>query len=83
MNDPTGSGERLVQMANDIADYFVSEPDRELAIAGMVLHLERFWEPRMLARICAMSADGAAGLNELARDAVSRLADSRGERSPG
>ncbi len=77
MIDPSGSGERLVQMANDIADYFVSEPDHELAIVGMVLHLERFWEPRMLARICAIYADGAAGLNVLARAAVSQLADSR------
>ncbi|MGB4860204.1 MAG: formate dehydrogenase subunit delta [Dokdonella sp.] len=80
MSDPTGSGERLVQMANDIADYFVSEPDRELAIAGMVLHLERYWEPRMLVRICAIYVDGATALNPLAREALSRLADSRSTR---
>ncbi len=80
MSDPTGSGERLVQMANDIADYFVSEPDRELAVSGMVLHLERFWERRMLDRICAIHADGAAVLNDLAREAVSCIADSRSAR---
>ena len=73
MSDPTGTGKRLVQMANDIADYFASEPDRELAVAGMALHLERFWEPRMLLRIRAMHADGSAGLNELATAAVARL----------
>ncbi len=73
MSDPTGSGERLVQMANDIADYFVSEPDRELAIAGMVLHLERYWEPRMLVRIRSMHSDGTTDLNELASAAVARL----------
>ena len=73
MSDPTGTGKRLVQMANDIADYFASEPDRELAVAGMALHLERFWEPRMLLRIRAMHADGSAGLNELAIAAVARL----------
>lgn len=74
MSDPTGSGERLVQMANDIADYFASEPDHELAISGMAQHLERFWEPRMLARIRVMVADDAVGLNPLAREAVLRLA---------
>lgn len=80
MSDPTGSGERLVQMANDIADYFVSEPDRELAIAGVVMHLERYWEPRMLARISNMHSSEVTGLNELASTAVSRLADSKPRR---
>lgn len=75
MSDPTGSGERLVQMANDIADYFASEPDRELAIAGMAKHLQRYWEPRMLVRIRAMHAEGGAGLNDLAAVAVARLSE--------
>lgn len=76
MIDPTGSGKRLVQMANDIAGYFESEPDRELAIAGMALHLERFWEPRMLVRIRAMYADGGTDLSALANAAIARLSDS-------
>ena len=76
MIDPTGSGERLVQMANDIADYFTSEPDRELAINGMAQHLKRFWEPRMLVRIRSMHSEGTTGLNELASAAVARLRDS-------
>ena len=80
MNDPTGSGERLVQMANDIADYFVSEPDRELAITGMIQHLERYWEPRMLARIRSMNVDDAVGLNPLACEALSRLPDAARQR---
>ena len=75
MSDPTGSGKRLIQMANDIADYFASEPDRELAITGMALHLERFWEPRMLARIRVIHADGGNGLHVLANAAIARLSD--------
>ena len=75
MSDPTGSGKRLVQMANDIADYFASEPDRERAITGMALHLERFWEPRMLVRIRALHADGDSGLNALADTVIARLSD--------
>jgi len=69
--------ERLVQMANDIGDYFASEPDRAIAIAGMVNHLERFWEPRMRRQIVAHLAAGGEGLAELPRAAVARLAESR------
>lgn len=73
MSDPTGSGERLVQMANDIADYFASEPDRELAIKGIAQHLIRFWEPRMRLRIRVLAAAGGSSLGELALAAVERL----------
>ena len=66
--------ERLVQMANDIGDYFASEPDRAVAVAGMVNHLERFWEPRMRRQIVAHLAAGGEGLAELPRAAVSSLA---------
>ncbi|TDR43311.1 formate dehydrogenase delta subunit [Tahibacter aquaticus] len=66
--------ERLVSMANDIARYFASEPDREEGIAGIASHIKRFWEPRMLQAITAhcRDADGA-GLDELALAAVRRL----------
>ena len=67
--------ERLVQMANDIGDYFASEPDRAVAIAGMVNHLERFWEPRMRRQIVAHLAGGGEGLAELPRAAVATLAE--------
>jgi formate dehydrogenase subunit delta len=62
-------------MANDIARYFASEPEHDEAVAGIAAHLERFWEPRMRAAIVAhwRDADGA-GLHELAREAVGRLA---------
>ncbi len=69
--------ERLVQMANDIGDYFASEPDRALAIAGVASHLERFWEPRMRRQIVAHLAAGGEGLAELPRAAVATLAGSR------
>lgn len=67
--------ERLVSMANDIARYFASEPDREEAVAGIAGHIKRFWEPRMLQAITThcREADGA-GLHELALAAIRRLA---------
>ena len=65
----------LVKMVNDIADYFQSEPDRELAVDGIVNHLTRFWEPRMRRKIVAYFAERKGeGLSELARAAVARLA---------
>jgi formate dehydrogenase subunit delta len=66
----------LVKMANDIADYFHSEPDRELAIEGIVSHISRFWEPRMRRKILAHYADSnGERLNDLARAAIARLAE--------
>jgi formate dehydrogenase subunit delta len=62
-------------MANDIARYFASEPDREEAVAGIAAHLKRFWEPRMRAAIITHWRDNdGSGLDELAKDAVAKLA---------
>ncbi len=62
-------------MANDIARYFASEPDRAEAVAGIVTHLQRFWEPRMRAALIAhWRESGGSDLHELAREAVARLA---------
>lgn len=72
-HETRSSTDRLVQMANDIAIYYRSEPDRELAIDGMAQHLVRFWEPRMRQRIRAHVANGAENLSELAVEAVLRL----------
>ncbi len=65
---------RLVQMANDIGDYFASEPDRAAAVAGIASHLERFWEARMRRQILAHLAAGGDGLDDLPRAAIAELA---------
>jgi len=78
MTDHPGGIERLVAMANDIANYFKSEPDRTQAIDGVVGHITRFWEPRMRGKLVVHVAEhGGEGLSELARDAVARLAATR------
>lgn len=66
--------EHLVKMANDIADYFASEPDRAAAISGIASHMRRFWEPRMRRRVAAHLDSGGEGLSELARAGVHELA---------
>ena len=65
--------EILVSMANDIGNYFSSDPDRATGVAGMVDHIERFWEPRMRKEILAYAEGGGAGMMDLVREAVLKL----------
>ena len=68
--------ERLIAMANDIANFFAAESERDVAIEGVSNHLRKFWEPRMRKQIVAhVQAHGAAGLSALASAAVTRLAE--------
>lgn len=71
-NGHAGGGEHLVTMANDIADYFRIQ-GREAAIAGIATHIQRYWTPRMRAKLDAHLAQGHGGLDELPRAAIERL----------
>jgi len=75
-----GSGEHLITMANDIADYFRAQ-GREAAIAGISTHIQRYWTPRMQAKLNAYLAQGHGGLDELPRAAIERLNQQRTETS--
>jgi formate dehydrogenase subunit delta len=66
--------ERLVDMVNDIANFFHSEPDHAAAVAGIAGHLRKFWEPRMRKQIIAHLDGGGHGLNDLGREGVRELA---------
>jgi formate dehydrogenase subunit delta len=69
-------GEHLVQMANDIGNFFRSEPRREDAVAGIANHIAKFWTPRMRQKLGAyLQQHGADGLDELPREAVQELAE--------
>jgi formate dehydrogenase subunit delta len=65
--------ENLVKMANQIADYFRSEPDHEAAIASVESHIKRFWDPRMRKAIVEHVGGGGEGLGDLAKAAIQRL----------
>ncbi|MEO8158014.1 MAG: formate dehydrogenase subunit delta [Betaproteobacteria bacterium] len=65
--------ERLVRMANDIGNFFKSEPDHATAVDGVATHLRRFWDPRMRKEIVAYVDGGGAELMELVREAVLKL----------
>jgi len=66
--------ERLVDMVNDIANFWASEPDHATGVAGVASHLKRFWEPRMRKQIIAHLDSGGHGLSDLAREGVQELA---------
>ena len=67
---------RLVAMANDIAAFFDSEPDKAVAAEGVRFHITRFWDPRMRREIVAHLQSGGAGLSETAKSAVAQLTNS-------
>ena len=66
--------DRLVQMVNDIANYFAAEPDPVVGAEGVAEHLKRFWAPPMRRQILAHLDAGGEGLGALAAAGVRRLA---------
>lgn len=67
--------EKLVKMANDIADFFNAEPDKELAAEGVKKHIMRSWDPRMKKEIINYYREGGANLHPLTFNAIKKLAD--------
>lgn len=67
--------ERLVQMVNDIANYFAAEPDPATGADGVAQHLKRFWAPPMRRQIRAHLDAGGEGLSPLAAAGVRRLVE--------
>lgn len=68
----TSSDERLVIMANQISKFFASQK-HDAAVAGMTDHIAKFWDPRMREHIRSHLADGGAGLDPLAKEAIAAL----------
>jgi formate dehydrogenase subunit delta len=65
--------ERLVHMANQIADFFSSYP-QEQAVAGVADHLHKFWDPRMRKQIIEYVGTDGASLRDIALAAIKQLA---------
>jgi formate dehydrogenase subunit delta len=63
--------EKLIHMANRIADFFQAEPDRQAALEGIAGHIKRFWDPRMRREILRLvDEDRTQGLSPLVVDAL-------------
>jgi formate dehydrogenase subunit delta len=63
------SPDKLVDLANQIGRVLASESD-ELALAGVVDHLQKYWNPRMRAMIIGYLARGGQGFDPVVRNAV-------------
>jgi formate dehydrogenase subunit delta len=67
--------EKLVSMANDIADFFNAESDKEIAAEGVKKHILRSWDPRMKKEIIRHFQANGEGLSPLAAKAVKKLVE--------
>jgi formate dehydrogenase subunit delta len=72
--------QHLVQMANDIGNFFRAQPNREDAIAGIANHIRNFWTRRMREKLAEQLTHGDAGLDELPRAALRLLENSPGSK---
>jgi len=66
--------DKLVEMANQIAQFFEALPDPHEAEVGVADHLRRFWAPSMReGLITHVRAHGRSGLRPLVVSAVNEL----------
>ena len=65
--------EHLVQMANDIGNFFRAEPNRQVALDGISGHINRFWTRRMRQRLLEYVQHGGNDLDELPREALAKV----------
>lgn len=60
--------DKLVRMANQIATFFLSQPEKVRA-EGVATHINKFWEPRMRRQFFEHLDNGGAGLLPLVIEA--------------
>ena len=61
--------EKLVRMANQIATFFLSQPE-DIRIEGVATHINKFWEPRMRRQLFEILEQDAKGLSPLVLQAM-------------
>lgn len=65
---------QLIKMANQIGDFFAAMPDRQQAIQDVANHIQKSWEPRMIAGLRNQIATvGDAELSDIVRQALALL----------
>lgn len=60
--------EKLVRMANQIATFFLSQPEA-VRVEGVANHINKFWEPRMRRELFEYIDKGGEGLLPLVMEA--------------
>ena len=64
--------QKMVHMANQIADFFKSYPHDD-ALRDAAAHLNSYWDPRMRKQLFAHLAKGGAGLDPLIIEAAAQI----------
>lgn len=64
--------EKLIRMANQIATFFKSQPEGE-RLAGIAMHINKFWEPRMRRQFFELIDAGAEGFDPLVIEAATLI----------
>jgi formate dehydrogenase subunit delta len=66
--------DHLIEMANQIGEFFAAMPDRELALKGIANHIRLFWDPRMRRVILAALDEPAAcaSMLPIVKEAIER-----------
>jgi len=68
----TGTDAKLIRMANQIATFFLSQPE-EVRAEGVATHINKFWEARMRRRFFELMAVPDAGFLPLVVEAARRV----------
>jgi formate dehydrogenase subunit delta len=68
----SGTREKLVRMANQIATFFSSKPHEE-GVAGTAEHINKFWDPRMRRQFFEIVEAGGEGLSPLVMEAAAKI----------
>jgi formate dehydrogenase subunit delta len=71
--------QKLVYMANQIAQFFASQGREEQAVAGAADHIKSFWDPSMRRGIFAhLDEAGGEGLSPIALKALQKVRQGTG-----
>ncbi len=65
--------ERLIEMANDIANFFRTEPNHADAVKGVANHICKFWDPRMREQILEYLDTDSDEFDPIVKDALEKL----------
>ncbi len=72
MSHSSSTDEKLIRMANQIASFFLSQPERE-RVDGVASHINKFWEPRMRLRFLDMIESGETDFLPLVKEAATKV----------
>lgn len=71
-HDSTSTNDKLVRMANQIATFFLSQP-QDIQAEGVATHINKFWEPRMRRGFFDLLDHGGAGFLPLVVQAAALI----------